>query len=86
MNEYRSRLTGPRLPAGRSGASTGAKPASWVVRKERIAEGRAPVANRMEINVGVAAFWIALAAVIISDHWFKSRREAMKYETIRQIV
>jgi len=36
--------------------------------------------------VGVAAFWIALAAVMISSGWFNSRREAMKHETIRQMV
>ncbi len=36
--------------------------------------------------MGVAAFWIALAAVIISGHWFRSRREAMKQETIRHVV
>ncbi len=34
----------------------------------------------------VTAFWIALAAVIISGQWFKARREAMKQETIRHVV
>lgn len=41
---------------------------------------------RMEINLGAAAFWIALAAVIISGRWFAARSEAMKHETIRLIV
>jgi hypothetical protein len=40
----------------------------------------------MEISVGAAAFWIALAAVLIAGGWFKSRSEAMKHETIRRII
>jgi len=36
--------------------------------------------------VEVAAFWIALAAVLISGEWFRSRREAMKHETLRLMV
>ena len=40
----------------------------------------------MEISLGAAAFWIALAAVLISGGWFKSRSEATKHETIRRII
>lgn len=40
----------------------------------------------MEISVGAAAFWIALAAVLVAGGWWKSRSEAQKHETIRRIV
>jgi hypothetical protein len=40
----------------------------------------------MVISVGAAAFWIALAAVIISGRWYKLRREALKHETIRHMI
>jgi hypothetical protein len=36
--------------------------------------------------MGAAAFWIALAAVLIAGGYFRSRREALKHETIRLIV
>ena len=38
------------------------------------------------MTFGWAAFWIALAAVIISGRWFKARREAMKYDTIVRLA
>ncbi|HET8698145.1 MAG TPA: hypothetical protein VFO94_11690 [Gammaproteobacteria bacterium] len=34
----------------------------------------------------VAAFWIALAAVIVAGGWYKSRTEAQKHQTFRTIV
>ena len=34
----------------------------------------------------VAAFWIALAAVLVASGWYKSRTEAQKHETFRMIV
>jgi len=40
----------------------------------------------MDIDMGAAAFWIALAAVLIASGWFRSRKEQMKHETIRRIV
>jgi len=36
--------------------------------------------------MGVVAFWIALAAVLIAGGWFKSRGEAQKQETLRKII
>ena len=36
--------------------------------------------------MGVAAFWIAVAAVLIAGSWFKYRREALKHETLLRIV
>lgn len=36
--------------------------------------------------MGAAAFWIALAAVIIASGWFRSRSEAQKHETLRRII
>jgi hypothetical protein len=36
--------------------------------------------------MGAAGFWIALAAVLVSGGWFRSRSEEMKHETIRRIV
>ena len=36
--------------------------------------------------MGAAAFWIAVAAVLITGKWFRSRNEQFKHETIRQIV
>ena len=33
-----------------------------------------------------AAFWIALAAVIVSGRWLKARREAMKYDTVVRLA
>jgi hypothetical protein len=38
------------------------------------------------LNLGAAAFWISLAAVLIAGGWFKSRSEAQKHETLRRIV
>src|SRR5262245_2363215 len=34
----------------------------------------------------VAAFWVALASVLIMAGWFKSRTEAQKHQTFRTIV
>jgi hypothetical protein len=39
-----------------------------------------------EIYLGAAAFWIALAAVLIASSWFKTRREAMKHETLLRLI
>ena len=36
--------------------------------------------------MGAAAFWIALAAVLIAGGWFRTRREAQRHETLRRIV
>jgi hypothetical protein len=38
------------------------------------------------ISLGAAAFWIALAAVLIAGSWFKSRTEAQKHETLRRML
>lgn len=41
----------------------------------------------MEIaNVGPAAFWIMIAAVVVAGDWLRVRREALKHETLRQII
>jgi hypothetical protein len=37
------------------------------------------------VSLAWAAFWIALAAVIISGRWLKARREALKYEKTGRI-
>jgi hypothetical protein len=34
----------------------------------------------------VAAFWIAVAAVLIASGWYKSKTEAQKHQTFRTIV
>lgn len=36
--------------------------------------------------MGAAAFWIALGAVLIAGGWFRTRRLALKHETLRMIV
>jgi hypothetical protein len=36
--------------------------------------------------MGVVAFWIALAAVLIAGGWAKSRSEAEKHETLRKLI
>jgi hypothetical protein len=36
--------------------------------------------------MGVAAFWIALAAVIIASHWRKKMKEQMRHETVRLLI
>jgi uncharacterized protein YneF (UPF0154 family) len=36
--------------------------------------------------MGAAAFWIALAAILIAGGYFRSRREQMKHETIRRVI
>lgn len=36
--------------------------------------------------MGAAAFWISLAAFLIAAMYFRSRSEAIKHETLRQIV
>ena len=38
------------------------------------------------MGIGPAAFWIAIAAIIISWGYFRSRREAARHETLRHIV
>jgi len=38
------------------------------------------------ISLGAAAFWIALAAVIIAGRWFKLCRDEMKHKTIRHMI
>ena len=41
----------------------------------------------MEItNVGSAAFWIMVAAIVIAGDWLRARRETLKHETLRRIV
>jgi hypothetical protein len=40
----------------------------------------------MDMSIGAAAFWFALAAVLIAGGWFKSRSEALKHETLRQLA
>jgi hypothetical protein len=36
--------------------------------------------------MGVVAFWIALAGVLIAGGWFKTRSEAQKHATLRTII
>jgi hypothetical protein len=36
--------------------------------------------------MGVVAFWIAVAAVLVAGGWFKSHSEAQKQETLRKII
>jgi len=36
--------------------------------------------------MGVVAFWIALAAVLIAGGWAKTRMEAQKHETLRKLI
>jgi amino acid transporter len=38
------------------------------------------------MGIGPAAFWIAIAAIIISWGYFRSRSEAAKHETLRHII
>lgn len=38
------------------------------------------------ISLGAAAFWIALAAVLIAGGWHKVRREQIKQETLLKLV
>jgi hypothetical protein len=38
------------------------------------------------MDLGVVAFWIAVAAVLIAGGWFKSRNDAQKYATLRAII
>jgi hypothetical protein len=38
------------------------------------------------INLGVAAFWIFLAAIIIASIWRKKHREALRHETVRFLI
>lgn len=40
----------------------------------------------MVIGLGAAAFWIALAAVLIAGGLFKTRREAQKQQTLLRLV
>ena len=36
--------------------------------------------------MGVAAFWIALAAVVIAGHWRGKTKEQMRHETVRLLI
>ena len=38
------------------------------------------------ISLGAAAFWIALAAVLIAGGWHKVRREQIKQETLLRLI
>ena len=38
------------------------------------------------ISLGAAAFWIALAAVLIAGGWHKVRREQIKQETLLKLI
>lgn len=38
------------------------------------------------ISLGAAAFWIALAAVLIAGGWHKVRREQLKHETLLKLI
>jgi hypothetical protein len=38
------------------------------------------------INLGAAAFWIALAAVLIAGGWHKVRREQIRQETLLKLI
>jgi len=38
------------------------------------------------ISIGAAAFWIALAAVMIASGYFKLRREAQKQQTLLRLM
>ncbi|HXS79388.1 MAG TPA: hypothetical protein VN818_03845 [Gammaproteobacteria bacterium] len=40
----------------------------------------------MVISIGAAAFWIALAAVLISGGYFQFRRERLRQETLLRLV
>src|SRR5262245_7795912 len=40
----------------------------------------------MVISIGAAAFWIALAAVLISGGYFQFRREKLRQETLLKLV
>jgi hypothetical protein len=40
----------------------------------------------MAISLGAAAFWIALAAVLISGSYFHFRRERLRQETLLKLV
>lgn len=40
----------------------------------------------MDIGLGAAAFWIALAAVLIAGGWHKLRREQLKQETLLRLI
>jgi cbb3-type cytochrome oxidase subunit 3 len=38
------------------------------------------------MDIGTAAFWIFLAAVVIAINWRNKHREAMKYEMVRFLI
>jgi hypothetical protein len=38
------------------------------------------------LKMGVAAFWIALAAVLIGGQWHKKMKEQMRHETVRLLI
>jgi len=40
----------------------------------------------MMMGFGWAAFWIALAAVIVSGRWYKARCQALKYDAIVRLA
>ena len=38
------------------------------------------------MNIGAAAFWIFLAAIIVAGSWRKKHSEAVRHETVRFII
>jgi hypothetical protein len=38
------------------------------------------------INLGPAAFWMMVAAIVIAGDWFRVRKETLRHETLRQII
>ena len=38
------------------------------------------------MEIGAAAFWIFLAAVVVASHWRNKHREAMKHEMVRFLI
>jgi hypothetical protein len=40
----------------------------------------------MHMDIGAAAFWLFLAAIIIGGMWRKKHSEAMRHETVRLLI
>lgn len=38
------------------------------------------------VNLGPAAFWIMVAAIVIAGDWLRVRREALRHETLQRII
>jgi hypothetical protein len=38
------------------------------------------------INLGSAAFWMMVAAIVIAGDWLRVRREALRHETLQRII